>query len=87
MVVKNYDVPWQPLDKVYLRGHQPGILDAPPQVQWRDVIETGKGYRIRKLRYEGYPGLWVPALLYEPENLPLFLLDDPSNSVFMEQIV
>ena len=45
------------LAKVYLRGHRPGILNAPPEVQWRGVIETGKGYRIRKLRYEGYPGV------------------------------
>ena len=57
------------LAKVYLRGHQPGIIDAPPKVQWRGVIDTGKGYRIRKLRYEGYPGMWIPALLYEPTQL------------------
>ena len=57
------------LAKVYLRGHRPGIISEPPKVQWRGVIETGKGYRIRKLRYEGYPGMWIPALLYEPEGL------------------
>ena len=57
------------LAKVYLRGHRPGILNAAPKVQWRGVIDTGKGYRIRKLRYEGYPGMWIPALLYEPTNL------------------
>jgi dienelactone hydrolase len=57
------------LEKVYLKGHQKGVLEAPPVVQWRGVIETGKGYRIRKLRYEGYPGMWVPALLYEPTDL------------------
>jgi hypothetical protein len=57
------------LERVYLRGHQPGILNAPPQVHWGDVLETGRGYRIRKLRYEGYPGMWIPALLYEPEAL------------------
>ena len=57
------------LDTVYLKGHQAGIQDAPPRVQWRGVIETGKGYRIRKLRYEGYPGMWIPALLYEPASL------------------
>jgi hypothetical protein len=33
------------------------------------VIDAGPGYRIRRLRYEGYPGLWVPALLYEPTHL------------------
>ena len=29
----------------------------------------GAGYRIKKLRYEALPGLWIPALLYEPDNL------------------
>ena len=57
------------LAKVYLRGHRRGILNAPPNVQWRGVIETDRGYRIRKLRYEGYPGMWIPALLYEPTEL------------------
>ena len=57
------------LDKVYLRGHWAGILDEPPYVEWRGTIETDKGYRIRKLRYEGYPGMWIPALLYEPVDL------------------
>ena len=33
------------------------------------VIETGKGYRIRKLRYEVVPGYYAGALLYEPEKL------------------
>jgi len=27
------------------------------------------GYRIKKFRYEAIPGLWIPALLYEPEKL------------------
>jgi hypothetical protein len=49
-----------------MAGHPDGLLDAPPAVEWQDAIETGEGYRIRKLRYEGYPGLWAPALLYEP---------------------
>jgi len=59
----------QLLAKVYLRGLGTAILDEPPKVEWRGVIETGKGYRIRKLRYEGYPGMWVPGLLYEPTDL------------------
>ncbi len=33
------------------------------------MIETGKGYRIHKLRYEVVPGYYAGALLYEPENL------------------
>jgi len=50
-------------------GHPSGLLEEQPRVQWRGTIETGEGYRIRKLRYEGYPGMWVPALLYEPTVL------------------
>ncbi|MSR82025.1 MAG: hypothetical protein EXS58_03765 [Candidatus Latescibacteria bacterium] len=55
--------------ELLFRGHDPKLLEAQPRVEWRGVIETGKGYRIRKLRYEGYPGMWVPALLYEPTKL------------------
>jgi dienelactone hydrolase len=33
------------------------------------VIETGQGYRLRKLRYEVVPGFQSVAILYEPENL------------------
>ena len=54
---------------LFFRGHPKGILDKKPAVRWTERIATGKGYSIRKLRYEGYPGLWVPALLYEPDNL------------------
>jgi len=57
------------LADVYLCGHRPRILNAPPKVQWRGDIETGEGYRIRKFRYEGYPGMWIPALLYEPTDV------------------
>lgn len=57
------------LKEVYLKGLPISLLKAEPNVEWRGTIETGKGYRIRKLRYEGYPGMWVPALLYEPIGL------------------
>jgi len=57
------------LSQVYLRGHDGDIMQAPPRIEWRGVIATGKGYRIRKLRYEGYPGMWIPALLYEPDGI------------------
>ena len=56
------------LKKVYLTGLDPSVNDRPPDVRWRGVLE-GNGYRIRKLHYEGYPGMRIPALLYEPENL------------------
>lgn len=56
------------LKKVYLTGLDPAVNDRPPSVRWRGALK-GNGYRIRKLHYEGYPGMRIPALLYEPENL------------------
>ena len=56
------------LKKVFLTGLDPDVNDRPPDVRWRGIIK-GNGYRIRKLHYEGYPGMRIPALLYEPENL------------------
>ena len=55
--------------ELFLCGHPDGVLEEQPRVEWRGVIDAGPGYRIRRLRYEGYPGLWVPALLYEPTDL------------------
>jgi len=52
----------------FFRGHPTGLLQAAPQVVWGETIPRD-GYRIRKLRYEGYPGLWIPALLYEPAGV------------------
>lgn len=43
--------------------------DAKVGVEWQETIEGGPGYQIRKLRYEALPGLWIPALLYQPEKL------------------
>ena len=50
----------------FFRGHPAGLLAARPRVEWAEVLQTCRDYRIRKLRYEGYPGMWIPALLYEP---------------------
>jgi hypothetical protein len=52
--------------ELLMSGHPTGVLDDAPRVEWTETLEVGEGYRIRKLRYEGYPGLWAPALLYEP---------------------
>src|SRR5690349_6333657 len=38
-------------------------------VEWLDTLDGGPGYHIKKLRYEAVPGLWIPALLYEPDKL------------------
>ncbi len=51
------------------RGHTEALMETKQKVRWGDVLESGRGYRIRKLRYEGYPGMWVPALLYEPSAI------------------
>src|SRR5205085_3965560 len=57
------------LDKVVFRGAAKAWRDAKVGVKWFDAIPGGPGYRIRKLRYEALPGLWIPALLYEPDQL------------------
>lgn len=54
------------LDKVVFRGEAAKWREAPKQVEWIESIPGGDGYRIKKLRYEVLPGLWAPALLYEP---------------------
>ena len=56
------------LDKVVFRGEAAKWRDAKLRVEWLDEIAGGPGYRIRKLRYEAVPGLWIPALLYEPRS-------------------
>src|SRR4051794_40277855 len=56
------------LDRVVFRGEARKWRDARVKVDWLETIPGGPGYRIRKLRYEALPGLWVPALLYEPER-------------------
>jgi hypothetical protein len=57
------------LDEVIYRGEAKAWRDAPLKVEWLDEMPRGEGYRIRKLRYEAVPGMWIPALLYEPDNL------------------
>jgi dienelactone hydrolase len=57
------------LDTVVFRGAAAGWRDAPAKVEWLETIDGGPGYRIRKLRYEALPRLWIPALLYEPTEL------------------
>jgi dienelactone hydrolase len=56
------------LDRVVFRG-TPANWRGKVQVRWGETISAGAGYKIRKLRYEALPGLWVPALLYVPDKL------------------
>ncbi len=55
--------------EVIYRGTAAQWRDADLGVAFLDKIDAGPGYSIRKLRYEVLPDLWVPALLYEPDNL------------------
>jgi hypothetical protein len=67
----------QTLQNTVYRGDAAAWRDAPLIVDWQETIPGGPGYRIRKLRYEAVPGMWIPALLYEPDKLagkcPVFL--------------
>lgn len=55
--------------KVLFRGAAEAWRQAKTKVEWQETLEGGPGYRVKKLRYEAIPGVWVPALLYEPEKL------------------
>lgn len=57
------------LDRVVFRGEAVGWRDSKTKIEWLETIEGGPGYQIRKLRYEALPGMWIPALLYEPSKL------------------
>lgn len=56
-------------DTVVFRGEAAKWRDAKLRVEDMGVIDGGPEYRIRKLRYEAVPGMWIPALLYEPKKL------------------
>lgn len=57
------------VDDVVFHGWPKQWVDSPPKFEERSVIETGHGYRIRKLRFEIVPGFYSSALLYEPERM------------------
>ncbi|MBN2023436.1 MAG: acetylxylan esterase [Pirellulales bacterium] len=57
------------LDEVVFRGEAAKWREGTPKIEWLGEIPCGPGYRIKRLRFEALPGLWIPALLYEPEHL------------------
>ena len=57
------------LTNTVYRGQAAAWRDAKLRVEYLDFIEAGPGYKIRKLRYEALPGMWIPALLYLPDKL------------------
>lgn len=56
------------LNKVVLQGEAKRWSESKTRVEWLKTI-SGPGYKVKKLRYEAIPGLWIPALLYEPDKL------------------
>ncbi len=56
-------------DEVVFRGEAAKWRAAECRVEFLETIEGGPEYHIRKLRYEAVPGMWIPALLYEPKKL------------------
>lgn len=57
------------LEDVAFHGWPREWVDAPPKFQDLGVLETGHGYRLRKLRFEIVPGFDSTAILYEPEHI------------------
>jgi len=57
------------VNDVVFHGWLKQWVDSPPKFEERGVIETGHGYRIRKLRFEIVPGFYSSGLLYEPEHM------------------
>lgn len=57
------------LDDIAYHGWPREWVDAAPRFEDVGVIETGRGYRLHKLRYEVVPGFDSVAILYEPETL------------------
>jgi dienelactone hydrolase len=54
---------------IAFHGWPQAWINLPPRFEQAGVIESGHGYRIRKLRYEIVPGFMSTALLYEPESI------------------
>lgn len=65
------------LDKVVLRGLAAEWREMPLKVEKVAELAGGPGYKLEKIRLEVIPDLWVPAVVYVPENLdaqvPVFL--------------
>lgn len=57
------------LDEVVLRGIPTEWRNHQVRIEWLDWLPQTAGYRVRKLRYEALPNVWIPALLYMPEKI------------------
>jgi Acetyl xylan esterase (AXE1) len=57
------------LANVIYRGEAAKWRDYQGKVEWFAAEPGGSGYRLKKVRFEALPGLWIPAMLYEPDKL------------------
>jgi len=57
------------LDEAVFRGWPDEWRDSPLKIEDLGYLPSGKGYRMRKLRYEIVPGMQTTAILYEPEQV------------------
>ena len=55
------------LEEVIFHGWPRSWVEAEPKFDDLGIIATGRGYRLRGLRYEILPGFQTTALLYEPD--------------------
>ena len=56
------------LREVVFRGEAARWRGLQTEVEWLGAVDM-PAYRIRKLRFEVVPGMWIPGLLYEPKTL------------------
>lgn len=57
------------LEDVVYHGWPKPWVEASPKFEDLGAVESGPGYRVRKLRYEIVPGFQSTAILYEPEKM------------------
>jgi dienelactone hydrolase len=57
------------LEDVVFHGWPKEWVNAAPRFEDLGPIPAGKGYRLRKLRYQVVPGFYSTAILYQPEDL------------------
>ena len=57
------------LEDVVFHGWPKDWVNAPSRFEDLGPVPAGKGYRLRKLRYQVVPGFYSTAILYEPEDI------------------
>ncbi len=57
------------LDDIAYHGWPREWIDAAPKFEEVGIIESSRGYRVHRLRFEVVPGFHSTALLYEPVNI------------------